>query len=112
MITSPAPDTSHKGNQQITVRGKAWVGEGRVSHVDISWDEGMTWHRASLKRAKDKYAWSTFSIEFQPQRFGYVTFLARATDDRGNVQPVTPLWNPLGYFWNGIHRVGVVIVAA
>jgi len=112
MITSPAPDTSHKGNQQITVRGKAWVGEGVVDHVDVSWDEGMTWHRASLKRSKDKYAWSTFSYEFQPQRFGYVTFLARATDDRGNVQPVTPLWNPLGYFWNGIHRVGVMIVPA
>lgn len=112
MITSPAPDSSHKGNQQITVRGKAWVGEGRVSHVDVSWDEGVTWHRASLKRAKDKYAWSTFSYEFQPQRFGYVTFLARATDDRGNMQPVTPLWNPLGYFWNGIHRVGVMIVPA
>lgn len=112
MITSPAPESSHKGNQQLTIRGRAWVGEGSVDHVDVSWDEGMTWHRASLDRARDQYAWSTFSIEFQPQRFGYVTFLARATDDRGNVQPVTPLWNPLGYFWNGIHRVGVMIVPA
>lgn len=112
MITSPAPESSHKGNQQVTVRGKAWVGEGEVKHVDVSWDEGITWHRASLRRAKDKFAWSTFSIEFQPQRLGYVTFLARATDDRGNVQPITPYWNPLGYFWNGIHRVGVMIVPA
>ncbi len=38
MITSPAPDSSHKGSQQVTVRGNAWVGEGEVNHVDVSWD--------------------------------------------------------------------------
>lgn len=112
MITSPAPESSHKGNQPVSIRGKAWVGEGSVSRVDVSWDEGVTWHRASLQRAKDKYAWSTFTFQFQPQRFGHITFLARATDDRGNVQPIVPDWNPLGYFWNGMHRVGVMIVPA
>jgi len=40
-----------------------------------------------------------------------VTFLARAWDDRGNPQPAVPYWNPLGYFWNGWHRVGVVVEA-
>jgi hypothetical protein len=40
-----------------------------------------------------------------------VTFLARAWDDRGNAQPAAPNWNPLGYFWNGWHRVGVVVEA-
>ena len=49
-------------------------------------------------------------VRISMQRFGYVTFLARATDDRGNVQPITSHWNPLGYFWNGIHRVGVMVV--
>jgi len=29
----------------------------------------------------------------------------------GNVQPAIPAWNPLGYFWNGWHRVGVVVEA-
>lgn len=112
MITSPAPEATLKGNQRITVRGKAWVGEGSVARVDISLDEGATWHRARLDRARDQYAWRTFTYEFEPQRFGYLTLLARATDDRGNVQPITPLWNPLGYFWNGIHRVGVMVVPA
>ena len=110
MITSPAPDQALKGNERITVRGKAWVGEGSVDRVDISFDEGVTWHRANLERERDKYAWRTFTYEYVPQRFGHITFLARATDDRGNVQPITPYWNPLGYFWNGIHRVGVMVV--
>ena len=38
-----------------------------------------------------------------------VTILARATDEKGNTQPVTATWNPLGYFWNSIHRVGIVV---
>lgn len=111
MITSPAPNARFGGGQAITVRGKAWVGEGMVERVEISADEGKTWQNAQLKRAADKYAWSTFSYEFRPSRPGYVTFLARAWDDRGNAQPAIPAWNPLGYFWNGWHRVGVLVAA-
>jgi len=36
---------------------------------------------------------------------------ARATDTRGNTQPIVAPWNPLGYFWNGIHRVGFMVEA-
>ena len=32
-------------------------------------------------------------------------------DDRGNAQPMESAWNPLGYFWNGVHRVGVTVGA-
>jgi DMSO/TMAO reductase YedYZ molybdopterin-dependent catalytic subunit len=111
MITFPAPNARLKGSQGVTVRGRAWVGEGAVDRVEISTDEGVTWQRARLASRGDKYAWRTFTFEFQPQRFGYQTFLARAWDDRGNAQPIVSGWNPLGYFWNGVHRVGVVIEA-
>ncbi|MCC6212686.1 MAG: sulfite oxidase [Burkholderiales bacterium] len=111
MITFPAPNARLKGSERLTVRGSAWVGEGAIDRVEISTDEGLTWQRASLGPRGDKYAWRRFAFEFQPQRFGYQTFLARAWDDRGNAQPLVPGWNPLGYFWNGVHRVGVVIEA-
>ena len=111
MITFPAPNARFKGTDRITVRGRAWVGEGSVERVEISVDEGVTWQRAGLASRGDPYAWRTFSFEYQPQRFGYVTFLARAWDDRGNGQPIVSTWNPLGYFWNGVHRVGVLIEA-
>lgn len=111
MITSPAPNARFKAGQALTVRGRAWVGEGAVERVEISADEGKSWQRAELARAADKYAWRTFTYELRPERPGYVTLLARAWDDRGNAQPATPAWNPLGYFWNGWHRVGVVVEA-
>ncbi|HYG55740.1 MAG TPA: sulfite oxidase [Burkholderiales bacterium] len=111
MITAPAPNARFKGGERITVRGRAWVGEGSVERVEISTDEGRTWQRARLARAADKYAWRTFSADLTPERFGYITILARAWDDRGNAQPAVPYWNPLGYFWNGWHRVGVLVEA-
>ncbi|HVL36508.1 MAG TPA: sulfite oxidase [Burkholderiales bacterium] len=111
MITSPAPNTRVLLKQPVTVRGKAWVSEGSIDRVEISTDEGRSWRRAELARRGDKYAWRTFTFQYQPERPGYVTFLARAWDDAGNAQPAVPYWNPLGYFWNGWHRVGVVVEA-
>ena len=112
IITSPAPN-AHVKSGPILVRGRAWVGEGAVERVEISSDEGKTWQRAQLAPASPlhPYAWRTFTYEHRPQRPGYVSFLARAWDDRGNSQPAVPYWNPLGYFWNGWHRVGVVVDA-
>jgi hypothetical protein len=37
--------------------------------------------------------------------------MARATDDKGNVQPVAPQWNPSGYLWNVIDKVRVNVEA-
>jgi DMSO/TMAO reductase YedYZ molybdopterin-dependent catalytic subunit len=111
MITSPAPNARVKMGQRVTVRGRAWVGEGAVDRVEVSTDEGKSWRPAELARRGDKYAWRTFTFAHQPERAGYMSFLARAWDDRGNVQPAVPAWNPLGYFWNGWHRVGVVVEA-
>ena len=111
MITSPAPNAHVKGS--VTVRGRAWVGEGSVDRVEISSDEGKTWQRAQLSAAQPlhPYAWRTFTHEYTPKNPGYVTFLARAWDSNGNAQPAVSTWNPLGYFWNGWHRVGVVVEA-
>lgn len=111
MITFPAPNAKYKPGEAIAVRGKAWVGEGSVDRVEVSTDEGKTWRPAQLARGGGRHAWRSFSFEHKAEAPGYVTFLARAWDDRGNAQPALPAWNPLGYFWNAWHRVGVVVAA-
>ena len=111
MITYPAPNAVFKAGRLVLIEGRAWVGEGAISRVQVSLDEGVTWENAQLNNPGDKYAWRTFSMELRPDKPGYMTVLARASDDRGNTQPIVPKWNPLGYFWNGIHRVGFVIEA-
>jgi DMSO/TMAO reductase YedYZ molybdopterin-dependent catalytic subunit len=111
MITYPAPNAVFKAGRPVLIEGRAWVGEGSIRRVDVSFDEGVTWQQAHLNSSIDKYAWRIFSAEFFPVKTGYVTALARATDSNGNTQPISSPWNPLGYFWNGMHRVGFVIEA-
>jgi DMSO/TMAO reductase YedYZ molybdopterin-dependent catalytic subunit len=111
MITHPAPNTVFKVGKPVLIEGRAWVGEGAIEKVEVSFNEGVTWQRAVVNSGGDQYAWRIFSYEFYPKTQGYATVLARATDDRGNLQPIVPAWNPLGYFWNGIHRVGFMVEA-
>jgi len=111
MITHPAPNVVFKAGKPVLIEGRAWVGEGAIERVDVSFDEGVTWQRAAINSGGDKYAWRIFSYEYWPKRNGYVTVLARATDERGNTQPIVSTWNPLGYFWNGMHRVGFLVEA-
>jgi DMSO/TMAO reductase YedYZ molybdopterin-dependent catalytic subunit len=109
IITYPAPNAKFKPGATITVRGRAWVGEGAVDRVEVSVDEGKTWREAQLAKSTGRFAWRTFTYEHKADHAGYITFLARAWDDRGNAQPAQPYWNPLGYFWNAWHRVGVLV---
>jgi DMSO/TMAO reductase YedYZ molybdopterin-dependent catalytic subunit len=111
MITHPAPNTVFKAGKPVLIEGRAWVGEGNIDRVEVSFNEGRNWQRATINAGGDKYAWRVFSFEYTPRAQGFVTVLARATDDRGNMQPILPAWNPLGYFWNAIHRVGFVVEA-
>ncbi len=109
MITHPAPNAAVKVGKPMLIEGRAWVGEGAIEKVEVSFNEGASWQRAAINSGGDKYAWRVFSYEYLPKAPGHATVLARATDDRGNVQPIVSAWNPLGYFWNGIHRVGFMV---
>ena len=111
MITYPAPNAVFKLGRSVLIEGRAWVGEGAITRVQISLDEGVNWQDAQINNPGDKYAWRTFSTELRAEKTGFVTVVARATDDRGNTQPIVAKWNPLGYFWNGLHRVGFVVEA-
>ena len=111
MITHPAPDATVKLGRPVLIEGRVWVGEGAVDRVDLSFNEGASWQPAAINTGGDKYAWRIFSFEYVPKTPGYVTVLARARDDKGSLQPIVSTWNPLGYFWNGIHRVGFVVEA-
>jgi DMSO/TMAO reductase YedYZ molybdopterin-dependent catalytic subunit len=112
IITAPRPNDRYRAGGLLVVRGSAWAGDNDVDRVELSFDEGVTWERAKLDVHRDRYAWWRFSLEVPIKRPGYLTILARATDDKGNVQPIIPAWNPLGYFWNGIHRVGILVETA
>jgi DMSO/TMAO reductase YedYZ molybdopterin-dependent catalytic subunit len=95
--------------QQVTVRGASWAGESAIVRVEVSADEGHTWHAATLDPHHAKYAWRLWHYEWQPSRPGAYVILSRAVDAAGRAQPMESRWNPGGYLWNGVDKIHVQI---
>jgi hypothetical protein len=57
-----------------------------------------------------RFGWRLWDLTWTPSREAYHTIYARATDRAGNTQPFDQEWNPSGYSWNVIPRVGVNVV--
>jgi sulfite oxidase len=110
-ITAPE-DQAKLPLAAITVRGFAWAGENAIERVEVSTDGGSRWREAKLSTPKLPFAWRLWQIEWQPADPGYYTILSRATDTAGRVQPIVSAWNPSGYLWNAIDRVGVTVEKA
>lgn len=91
----------------IAVRGIAWAGEEAIEQVEVSFDGGSSWQAAKLSPQKLNFAWRLWNVDWKPAGPGYHTILSRATDSAGRVQPFVPAWNPSGYLWNGVDRIGV-----
>ncbi|HKE29407.1 MAG TPA: sulfite oxidase [Bryobacteraceae bacterium] len=110
-ITAPQ-DQAKIGAGATTIRGIAWAGEQAIERVEVSTDGGSRWQPAKLSEPKLNFAWRLWQIEWKPAQPGYYTILSRATDSEGRVQPFVPVWNPSGYLWNGVDRIGVTVEAA
>jgi DMSO/TMAO reductase YedYZ molybdopterin-dependent catalytic subunit len=111
--TITAPEEQAKVPQgTVTIRGFAWAGEEAIEKVDVSTDGGSRWQAAELSQQKLPFAWRLWTLRWTPKEPGYYTILSRATDTAGRVQPIVSPWNPSGYLWNAIDRVGVIVEKA
>ena len=108
LIAFPQPGAVLSGGT-VMVQGMAWTGEGRIVAVEVSTDDGKTWEQASLVGEEAPYAWRQWQFLWRTTGSGRRTILCRATDDRGQVQPMTSPWNPGGFLWNGWDRVQVQV---
>lgn len=92
------------------IKGIAWTGNGRITVVELSFDNGVTWNNAILKKLPNqKYAWCNWFYQWTVEKNGEYTVYARAKDSSGRVQPVTPFWNRKGYGYNAISKIKVKI---
>jgi DMSO/TMAO reductase YedYZ molybdopterin-dependent catalytic subunit len=107
-ITTPA-EQERVPPAPLTIRGFAWAGEEKVVRVDVSTDGGSRWSLAALTPQNLNFAWRLWSYRWTPPEPGYYTILSRATDSKGRVQPIVAQWNPSGYLWNAIDRVGIIV---
>jgi sulfite oxidase len=112
LILSPLEGTRMGAGSPATVRGVAWSGDGAVvRRVEVSVDGGRSWREAELGESPGRFGWRTFHHRWTPSS-GSATIMARATDNRGAVQPHVSPWNPGGYMWNAIQSVRVEVARA
>jgi len=105
-----APRTARVG-KSVRIAGFAFSGAPDIARVELSDDDGVTWHEARLDPRHAPYAWRLWSYAWTPAKSGRNTLLARATDSRGNVQPREAVWNQSGYCYNAWHSAGVEVKA-
>jgi DMSO/TMAO reductase YedYZ molybdopterin-dependent catalytic subunit len=106
-----SPDGSSKlvAGMPVALRGIAFSGFGRIARVEISDDDGKTWTSAKLGEDHGPYSFRSWDLSWTPKSAGKYSLAVRATDDKNNVQPDQPVWNPGGYLWNRVERQQLVV---
>ncbi len=94
-------------NGKMEISGIAWSGEGAIFKVEISWDGGKVWHEAEVDHSSSSFDVQRWRFLWKPLGEEQFTFVSRATDSSGNVQPITHRWNRGGYGNNGLHGIRV-----
>src|ERR1700694_457290 len=90
------------------LQGRAWSGQGPISHVKVSTDGGKSWEDAELGPSESEFAWRSWRYVWQAEP-GEFELCCRAADTSGNVQPLTTIWNAQGMCNNAVQRVKVVV---
>ena len=98
------------------VSGYAWSGGGRrIIRVDVSVDNGKTWHVAHLMDPQNhslnrQWSWTRWELN-APVDKGEVDVWVRAVDSSYNVQPETmaDIWNLRGLMASGYHKIKVAV---
>ncbi len=110
LITYPKTGAMIKLGRRLAIRGQAWAGELEVRNMDYSIDFGKSWASCRLEAPANKMAWQRFSAEIDFPAEGYYEVWARATDSKGQMQPMLlPGWNPKGYLNNACHRIAIKV---
>jgi sulfane dehydrogenase subunit SoxC len=90
----------------VTVRGRAWSGNGDVVRVEFGVDD--TWTDADLQEPVGPFAWRGWAVRWDAAP-GEHSLSCRATDAAGHVQPVEQPWNYQGMGNNLVQKVPVTV---
>jgi sulfite dehydrogenase len=106
-ITSLTDGMQIKAGRETVVRGIAFDGGYGVTEVAFSADGGATWHAAKLGKDLGRYSFREWTAAFTPPRAGKYELKVRAVNRIGQSQPMTALWNPMGYMRNVVETTRI-----
>jgi DMSO/TMAO reductase YedYZ molybdopterin-dependent catalytic subunit len=114
VITSPEEGAT-VSTGRLLVRGAAWSGGAAISKVELaiglprdSGGEGV-WRPATILGPQTPHAWVRWEVPVDLDRPGYFVLRCRATDERGDSQPLRADWNFRGVANNSMHAVPLVV---
>jgi DMSO/TMAO reductase YedYZ molybdopterin-dependent catalytic subunit len=89
--------------------GWALAGPSGIKRVQVSTDNGASWHDADLVRNKSVYVWTVWKYRFAPKSTGKYVVRVKATDGSGVVQP--PVDPQTGSGMSGQPRIAVEVTS-
>ena len=106
-IDVPLTGVTLGADKPTYIAGVAFSGNKGISQVDVSFDMGKTWNKATLKRPLSALTWVLWELPWQPKSGSY-TIIVRAIDLQGNVQDpnIAP---PLPDGSSGYHSIQVTV---
>lgn len=110
-ITSLAEGQRVPWSPTIAVGGIATGGDCGVTRVDVSADGGKTWLPATLGPDKGKYGFRRWDARVPVSAPGMVALMARCTSDKGETQPLQPIWNPGGFMRANVETTTIMVTA-
>ena len=71
----------------LTIAGWALAGPSGIKRVQVSMDDGASWHDAQIVKNTSPYIWTVWQYHFAPQKTGEYAVRVKATDGNGTTQP-------------------------
>ncbi|KAL5115624.1 hypothetical protein ACEQ8H_006511 [Pleosporales sp. CAS-2024a] len=116
VIAVPASGSTLERNHDGTIEVKGYAlpsgAHGPIVQVQVSLDQGHTWHDAELIRDHEanhaeelKWAWCLWRARVKVEKGKHDKIWSRATDRSGNTQKQTCEWNYRGVGYNGYGEV-------
>jgi len=100
-LNSVVAHAARASKDTLFVKGYAVPGpQGNVRNVEVSIDDGETWHETQITYQRGKWSWTLWEIELDCKECSGTVF-SRAIDTEGNIQPREGVWNLRGVAYNG-----------
>jgi sulfite dehydrogenase len=107
-ITSLSDGMQVRAGRETVVRGMAFDSGYGITEVAFSADGGRSWQATSLGKDMGRYSFREWTTSFKPRQKGNYDLRVRAVNRIGQSQPMTALWNPMGYMRNVVETTHVV----
>lgn len=106
-ITSLGEGQAVAWEPAIPLGGIAMGGDRGVAAVDVSADGGRSWHGAALGEDHGKYSFRRWDVQVPLPGRGRIALMSRCRSTSGEIQPMTPVWNPSGFMRGNVETVQI-----